>query len=352
MKALVVLPFVPAANASQAGHRLAFDTIAKLAGTYDVSLFILLNREAAIPAELSALCKDGVTKIIVSRFATLYEWIFHATSVYPRFLTRFSRNALNHLLALHRLKKFDYIRFEFSQTFIFYYLLRQHFSDAQIVLSIHDLQFQVVLRKNNFEKYLCNWVRGSESFLLNCADQLVVLSEKDKVLVQAILDVGTDINVSPPTLSPFVNKLSVITHAPREKNTLLFWGAMNRIENESAVLEFIAKILTPLHKSGYNYKLYIVGSNPGSRILAHRSENIIITGFLDDPSDYFLKASIGVVPLKMGAGVKLKTLEMLESGIPCVIATPVGAEGVSGYNHQLIVRSFDNIFKELVNRYK
>jgi hypothetical protein len=33
------------------------------------------------------------------------------------------------------------------------------------------------------------------------------------------------------------------------------------------------------------------------------------------------------VPLKSGAGIKLKTLEMLAAGIP-VVSTPLGAEGV------------------------
>ena len=37
---------------------------------------------------------------------------------------------------------------------------------------------------------------------------------------------------------------------------------------------------------------------------------------------------IRIAPLLSGAGIKVKTLEMLRSGLP-VVATPIGAEGIT-----------------------
>jgi len=53
----------------------------------------------------------------------------------------------------------------------------------------------------------------------------------------------------------------------------------------------------------------------------------VVTGFLEDPSDVFNAATIAVVPLRMGAGIKVKTMECLMMGLPTV-ATSVGAEGI------------------------
>lgn len=105
---------------------------------------------------------------------------------------------------------------------------------------------------------------------------------------------------------------------------------MNRPENEQAVIYFTQKCFTKLLEIDSEYKLYVVGSNPSAKIINlqnNNNNNIIVTGFVEDPTPYFEKAAIGIVPLLQGAGIKLKTLEMLAAGLP-VISTNIGAEGL------------------------
>ena len=52
-----------------------------------------------------------------------------------------------------------------------------------------------------------------------------------------------------------------------------------------------------------------------------------MTGFVDDVRKYFSLLDIGVIPLIKGAGIKIKTVEMLYSEIP-VVSTTVGIEGI------------------------
>ena len=78
-------------------------------------------------------------------------------------------------------------------------------------------------------------------------------------------------------------------------------------------------------------KFYIVGSKPSEKIKSLASEDIIVTGFVEDPKDYFNIMDISVIPLRYGAGIKIKVLESLASGIP-VITTDVGAEGINVVN--------------------
>jgi glycosyltransferase involved in cell wall biosynthesis len=117
---------------------------------------------------------------------------------------------------------------------------------------------------------------------------------------------------------------------------------MNREENELAVLKFLELYHDLLIQE--NYKLYIVGNKPSQKILNLASSNIIVTGFVEDPSEYFIKAELGIVPLVSGAGIKVKTLEMLECGMK-VISTPIGAEGIT--DDKLIISKLENFWKYL-----
>ena len=82
--------------------------------------------------------------------------------------------------------------------------------------------------------------------------------------------------------------------------------------------------------------LYVVGNAPPARMRKLQSDGVVVTGFVEDPTPYFERAALGVVPLLRGAGVKLKTLEMLKAGLP-VVSTYVGAEGVDDVEHGLTV---------------
>jgi len=117
---------------------------------------------------------------------------------------------------------------------------------------------------------------------------------------------------------------------------LLFWGAMNRPENEEAVLFFVRHCLRDLKVRFPNAVLYVVGSAPAEKIRKLSGDDVIVTGFVEDPTPYFERAALGIVPLLRGAGVKLKTLEMLEAGLR-VVSTYVGAEGVDDPRRQLEV---------------
>ncbi|PAX49801.1 hypothetical protein CK510_27700 [Brunnivagina elsteri CCALA 953] len=125
---------------------------------------------------------------------------------------------------------------------------------------------------------------------------------------------------------------------------------MNRSENEEAILHFIDNCFQFLLEKDRDFKLYIVGSNPSAKITNFASKNIIITGFIENPIDFFERAEIGIVPLKKGAGIKLKTLEMLQAGLP-VISTSIGAEGINNVGKKLIVSDNFQEWIDLIIRY-
>ena len=67
-----------------------------------------------------------------------------------------------------------------------------------------------------------------------------------------------------------------------------------------------------------NYRFIIAGANPPKSIVEkyQNDKTVYITGFIDDPSEIFNISHISVVPLRLGAGIKVKTLESLYMGLP------------------------------------
>lgn len=155
--------------------------------------------------------------------------------------------------------------------------------------------------------------------LLKC-DLVVPHNDKDKeILVQNGIDIKK-IN----TIVPYYDKFYVI----RDKvvsNDILFYGAMNRIENSQSAIWFIENVMTLL--KGHNFRFVIIGNKPPANLLKLANDEIIVTGFVDDPSTFFAKGLCLVAPLVLGAGIKVKILEAMSSGIP-VLTNNIGIEGI------------------------
>jgi glycosyltransferase involved in cell wall biosynthesis len=335
MRTLFICPFLPARNAPQAGHRLAFEYICTLAETSNVDVILLLKESMDISSELYHL--PNVEVVLVAKFRSV-DIVLRALSDFGRlpFLTRYSRKVSNVIIDLIRRNPYDVINLEFSQTFFYIKDIRENFKDnIAIHLCAHDIQAQAYLRKGGLQSLFSSFVFKEEKQLTSLANKIFVLSEKDKGLMKGLYGDQLNIELKPLPLPKFINEINRSVESI-EKGSLMFWGAMNRPENELSIIHFIDHVFNPLcAKTGTNIKLYIVGAKPTAKLRKYASETIIITGFVENPVHYFNVAEIGIVPLLYGAGVKLKTLEMLASGMQ-VISTPIGSEGID-------VRVYDNI---------
>ncbi|UFT95768.1 glycosyltransferase [Pectobacterium carotovorum] len=155
--------------------------------------------------------------------------------------------------------------------------------------------------------------------------KIIVLNSKDKEL----LDINVNVDRGKISIDyPIVDKFfSEIDRRNIEKGSILFWGAMNRKENEDAVIWFVNEIFPLIKKEINNAKLYVVGTSPSETIKSLACESIIVTGFVESPKIFFEKAQVAIVPLRYGAGIKIKVIEALAAKIP-VVSTSVGAEGI------------------------
>ena len=78
-------------------------------------------------------------------------------------------------------------------------------------------------------------------------------------------------------------------------------------------------------------KLSLIGSNPTDGVRALAGAGVAVTGFVTEASlaAFYRTARVAVVPLRFGAGVKLKVVEAMRMGVP-VVTTTVGSQGLPG----------------------
>jgi glycosyltransferase involved in cell wall biosynthesis len=111
--------------------------------------------------------------------------------------------------------------------------------------------------------------------------------------------------------------------------TLLFVGGFEYEPNVDAFFYFCRQILPLVRAQRPDVKFSAVGRNPTTEmcVYAAANEHVTLTGAVKDVRPYYGRASVVVLPLRFGSGMKLKTLEAFAMGVP-VVSTPVGVEGI------------------------
>lgn len=259
---------------------------------------------------------------------------------------------------LRRLKNEGYqpgiVILEWTSMLLFIECVKKYFPNAKYVASEHDVTFLGKQREvckttnpvNKLLRHLCFLnMKKRELAAINKCDLVVTHNHKDKNLlinngiVQSKLDV----------ISPFYERFNEFERKPNNQD-ILFYGAMNRIENSSSALWFIDNVLPKL--ADCDVRFIILGNKPPKDLLQLRNDKIIVTGFVDDITPYFSSAMCLVAPLLLGAGVKVKVIEALSSGIP-VLTNDIGIEGIDAksgeeYIHCDSPEDYENAIRSMI----
>lgn len=109
---------------------------------------------------------------------------------------------------------------------------------------------------------------------------------------------------------------------------IVFCGSMDWHPNEDAMLFFMDTILPLLRERMPDLAVTVVGRNPSDtlRTAAGRSA-VHVTGTVPDVRPFVQRATVYIVPLRIGGGTRLKIYEALAMG-KAVVSTRIGAEGL------------------------
>ncbi|MEG4047176.1 glycosyltransferase family 4 protein [Microcoleus sp. Pol17_C1] len=112
-------------------------------------------------------------------------------------------------------------------------------------------------------------------------------------------------------------------------HTLIFAGAMNNLPNIDAARFLSLQILPPLQQRYPDATLTLVGASPVPEVLAlGELPGIHVVGRVQRVAEYLHQAAVCVVPMRIGFGIKNKTLEAMAAGTP-VVASDRGLEGLA-----------------------
>lgn len=109
---------------------------------------------------------------------------------------------------------------------------------------------------------------------------------------------------------------------------LVFVGGLDYFVNIDAACFFSNEVFPSLQQKYPDATLTLVGSKPSPLIqsLAQRP-GIMVTGRVPSIAEYLHKATVAVIPLRTGFGMKFKTLESMAAGVP-IVASDRGLEGI------------------------
>lgn len=224
-------------------------------------------------------------------------------------------------------RDFDYAIIEFwklAQDWMPF--LRKLFRKIKIIVDSVDIHFIREIREAEFlkdEKLMRKALQNKrqEIFTYRNADRVWVVTENDK---KAIFDYVRSI---PIDIIPNIHQKIDQEKNYEKTENLLFVGNFIHSPNRDAVF-YLCKEIFPLIKQELPaVKLFIVGNAPQDDVKALASDDIIVTGYVEDLSPFLKKARVSVAPLRYGAGMKGKIGEALSWGLP-VVTTSIGAEGM------------------------
>lgn len=153
---------------------------------------------------------------------------------------------------------------------------------------------------------------------------LVVTTPEDQEQMRQISP-NAEITVIPNGVD--LEKYPCRSHDPGGHH-LVFVGAMDSSHNIDAARFLALEVLPAVQRQYPQATLSLVGARPVEKVteLGNRP-GVTVTGAVPSTVDYLHKATVCVVPLRVGLGIKNKTLEALAAGVPTV-GSDRGLEGL------------------------
>jgi glycosyltransferase involved in cell wall biosynthesis len=239
-----------------------------------------------------------------------------------------------------REERFDIVQLE--GTHMAHYLGQAQGLGAHAVLRLHNVESLLAARYARtavfpLKLYVRDQARRMRAFEVRAcrqADLCLAITQED---AERVLKLAPDAVVA---VSPAGVDLERYYPQPlsEELRSMVFVGALDWPPNADAIRWFRAKVWPRIVQEEPTARWMVVGKSPPADILHWPEEdrNIQVTGYVDDVRPYLHRATVVVVPLRSGGGMRLKILEAMAAG-KAVVSTPMGAEGISARNGEEIV---------------
>jgi glycosyltransferase involved in cell wall biosynthesis len=159
----------------------------------------------------------------------------------------------------------------------------------------------------------------------NRFDRIQVFTQHDADLVRTISpEVADRLRVNPFGIRP----LREADPRLEEPETLMFVGMFLHPANVDAALWIANDIMPLLRRCRPGVRLMIVGGYAPDSVRKLQRDDITVTGYVPSVYPFLERASVVLVPVRRGGGMRMKVLEAMAMG-KAVVTTSLGAAGLS-----------------------
>ena len=235
-------------------------------------------------------------------------------------------------------------------TFVAWYaelLGRRHGADLRVpplVLRAHNVEntiWQMLARReaNPLKRvFLTTMARRLEAFerrYLRQFDAVAAITEADADRLRAlhcpepVVFIPAGVELSRVRTDP------AISPKPR---TLFMIGSLDWLPNQEGVEWLLREVWPALHAELPDVELHIAGRNAPAHLLAPRTDNVFLHGFVESAAEFMQRYDLMLVPLLSGGGMRVKIIEGLALG-KAILSTTLGAEGIAVRDgHDIVLR--------------
>ena len=313
----------------------AFYQLREMSVFFDITL-IALSEKKVSKNSLNQV-KNFCDKVIICKL-TFFSKIFHITRSIlngnPFQIGFFySYRAQKKINSIIKDNKFKYIYCQLVRTAE--YVKNNH--EIPKILDYMDALSIGAKRRIEKEPFYKKWIFKLENERLIKYEKLIfdffeiktIISEQDKKLIHhpennKILCVPNGID------ELFFKPMQI-----KKDHDFVFIGNMSYAPNIEAVKYISKNILPNFPKS----KLLISGASPNKSIirLTKKSDQITLTGWVDDIRKSYYRGKLFIAPMIIGSGMQNKILEAMAIGIPCVTTSIV--------NNAIKAKDYEEIFE-------
>lgn len=282
----------------------------------------------------------------------LKKWIFgRSCGLYNQNIIGAIKNALVDLQKSEYTP--DVVIMEWTQMVLLIDIIKRFFPKAKYIASEHDVSFlglerkyraekNIICRPYRYMKYKVVYIRECKA--LKRCNLVLCHNRKDVKLLENNNVYGAR------SIVPYYDRYYLRKDDASKSNYITFFGAMAREENYKSVIWFIENVMPLI--SDLEFTFCVLGANPPEELKKYASKKILVTGFVEDITEYLNKTKAAVLPLVLGAGIKVKVLEFAAAGIP-IVTNEIGIEGIplernSEYLHCETAEEYANTIRKIL----
>lgn len=136
-------------------------------------------------------------------------------------------------------------------------------------------------------------------------------------------------------------------------NDLIFAGNMSYVPNVHTAIYIVKEVMPLIWEKRPHTNLVIAGASPSPQVNNLKSDQVMVTGWINDIREAYEQSKVFIAPMQIGTGLQNKILEAMAMELPCITSgeswKPIGAQPGKEIFIANYAEEYANIALDLLN---